>query len=151
MALGIPAAGVYAVSEDRRRLVFALAFYVFAAGLIMAHVFSTEDVAADTLFGAASVYLLLGLVWTLAYTLLERIQPGSFSLSAAPTATDGAAIFDYLYYSFATLTTLGYGDITPLTAEARSLAILEAVTGVLYVAVLIARLVGMYGRAESKS
>lgn len=58
---------------------------------------------------------------------------------------------DFLYYSFVTLTTLGFGDITPVTARARSLAVLEAVTGVLFVALLIARLVGMYSRQESKA
>lgn len=181
LALAIPAAAVYAVSEDRRRLVlalslgvpslvgglealagidilpgralalvFALAFYLYAAGSITAHVLKVEEVAADTLFGAASAYLLLGFVWALLYTLLERLQPGSFSHVAGPGASDAATLVDLLYFSFVTLTTLGYGDIGPLTARARSLAILEAITGVLFVAVLIARLVGMYRRPRSE-
>lgn len=179
LALAIPATGVYAVSENRRQLIlalalgalsllgglealagidllpgrglalaFALAFYLYAAVSITAHVLRSEKVVADTLFGAACAYLLLGLVWTLGYTLLERLQPGSFSVPGAPTAPSTPMVFDFLYFSFVTLTTLGYGDITPLTGGARSLSILEAITGVLFVALLIARLVSMYERKQ---
>lgn len=114
--------------------------------MIISHILGHEEVVSDTLFGAACVYLLLGLVWMVAYTLLERVHPGSFHFNSVDAASGVPAVFDFLYYSFVTLTTLGYGDVTPLTPRARSLAVLEAIVGVLFVAVLIARLVGLYGQ-----
>ncbi len=132
-------------------LVMALVFYLFVAGVIIAHVLGHEEVVSDTLFGAACVYLLLGLIWMVAYTLLERVHPGSFDFDSVDAASGVPGIFDFLYYSFVTLTTLGYGDVTPLTPRARSLAILEAIVGVLFVAVLIARLVGLYGKRVGES
>ena len=77
--------------------------------------------------------------------LVETIQPGSFFIRPEQNLDGILSQADFIYYSFATLTTLGYGDITPATSHVRSLAILEAVTGTLYIAVLIARLVGLYG------
>ncbi len=127
-------------------LVLALLFYLFVAGVIITHVLGHEEVVTDTLFGAACAYLLLGLVWMVAYTLLERVHPGSFHFNSVDAASGIPSIFDFLYYSFVTLTTLGFGDVTPLTARARSLTMLQAIVGVLFVALLIARLVGLYGK-----
>jgi len=96
--------------------------------------------------GALSVYLLLGYFWSIVFTILETLQPGSFNLAlgGAEAAGSRAEIFkQLLYYSYITLSTLGYGDITPLSAGARSLAALEALTGQIYLAVLVARLVGL--------
>jgi hypothetical protein len=102
---------------------------------VLAYVLAAKRVTRDMIFGAISAYLLIGIAWTSAYALLEALQPGSFSIDEAQTP-------DFYYYSFTTLTTLGYGDITPVTSRAKSMAVLEAVNGVLYIAVLIARLVG---------
>ena len=96
----------------------------------------------DVLYGAISVYLMIGLTWSVAYLLLENLYPGSFYIDAAHNPDGYLNLSDLLYYSYVTLTTLGYGDITLVTSQARSLAFLEAVCGVLYVAVLVARLVG---------
>jgi hypothetical protein len=97
--------------------------------------------------GAVAAYLLLGIIWAYAYALLEHLRPGAFSgpLSAA----DGARAF--FYFSFVTLTTTGYGDILPLHPAARSLAMLEAVTGPLYLAILVARLVSVAVAPDRKS
>lgn len=89
--------------------------------------------------GAVAAYLLLGVLWAYAYALLEHVRPGAF---AGPlNAADGPRAF--LYYSFVTLTTVGYGDVLPVHPVARSLAMLEAVTGPLYLAILVARLVSL--------
>ena len=79
-----------------------------------------------------------------AFQLVEGMQPGSFYIDPARNVDGIVNWADLLFYSFATLTTLGYGDITPITSPARSLAALEAVTGVLYIAFLVARLVGLH-------
>lgn len=89
--------------------------------------------------GAVAAYLLLGILWAHAYALVAHLRPGAFSGSLSPA--DGPRAF--LYFSFVTLTTVGYGDVLPVHPAARSLAILEAVTGPLYLAILVARLVSL--------
>lgn len=121
-------------------LVFGLLFYSFVAGVLLRFLLTAPTVTADMLYGAVSIYFLLGLVWTMAYALVETLHPGSLTMTRpGPLILD-----DFMYYSLVTLTTLGYGDITPATPAMRSLAILQAVTGVFYTTVLVARLVGLY-------
>lgn len=106
-------------------------------------VLRTERITADTINGAICVYLLLGLGWSHAYALLDAIEPGSFSTSKESVVAAAHAFEGFIGYSFVTLTTLGYGNIVPLTPRGESLAIAEAITGQLYVAVLLARFVAM--------
>jgi hypothetical protein len=89
--------------------------------------------------GAVAAYLLLGIIWAFAYALVGNLNPGAFTGSVNPT--DGPRAF--YYFSFVTLATLGYGDVLPVSPVARSLATLEAVTGTMYMAILIARLVSL--------
>ena len=122
--------------------VFALLFYAFTALVGLSRVLGTRRITTDTIYGAVSVYLLMGLTWATAYDLVESINPGSFSAESG----EGTLAFPaFIYFSFVTLATLGYGDITPITDQARSLALLETVSGTLYIAVLIARLVAAAG------
>ncbi len=90
-----------------------------------------------------SVYLLIGITFGSLYDLVETIEPGSFRLNFYGT-DDTVGFRRLLFFSFMTLTSIGYGDITPATDQAQSLAILEGVAGVLYVAVLVARVVNAY-------
>jgi hypothetical protein len=107
----------------------------------------------EVLCASISAYLMLGLVWTVAYWLVDQLTPGgafSFNTSAGTRSMNG---FTGFYFSFITLSTVGYGDITPVSRIARWLAAMEAMTGLLYVAVLIARLVSLYsapGSAEHR-
>ncbi len=89
--------------------------------------------------GAVAAYLLLGVIWAYAYSFVEFLRPGAFSGPVSPA--DGPRAF--FYFSFVTLTTVGYGDVLPVHAVARSLVSLEAVVGTLYPAILIARLVSV--------
>ena len=101
----------------------------------------TSDI--DTICGGIACCLLIGVAWALTYRVVEFIAPGSFSIGAAEGV---AAWSEYLYFSLTTMTTLGYGDIVPLKPFARVWSALEAVTGTLFIALLIARLVGIYRR-----
>jgi hypothetical protein len=102
-----------------------------------------NGVAAEHLYAALSAYLLAGLFFGILYDLMSRIAPASFAASgAAVQLTPASAI----YFSFVTLATLGYGDIVPASDAARGVAVVEAVAGQLYVAVMIARLVSLYAR-----
>jgi hypothetical protein len=89
--------------------------------------------------GAVAAYVLLGVIWAYAYALIAILRPGAFSGPVSPA--DGPRA--WLYFSFVTLTTVGYGDVLPVHPTARSLAVLEAVTGPLYLAILISRLVSL--------
>ena len=91
------------------------------------------------ILGAIAAYLLLGVLWAYAYALVAHLRPGAFSGPVRPE--DGPRAF--FYFSFLTLTTVGYGDVLPVHPVARSLAMLEAVTGPLYLAILVARLVSL--------
>jgi hypothetical protein len=112
---------------------------------ILSYVLHSGRVTSDKIFAAICVYLLAGFVWTYGYALLEDVRPGSFADSTEASRTDDVArITQFRYFSFATLTTLGYGDILPRSSTARTMAVLEAVMGQIYLAVLVARLVGLH-------
>jgi hypothetical protein len=116
-----------------------LASIVTLAAVVLAQVFRAGSVNRHRILGAIAVYLLLGLAWGEAYSALAIVAPGAFSPAGSPSGDPQ----QWLYYSFVTLTTVGYGDITPVGPLARSLAILEALTGQLYPAILLARLVAL--------
>ena len=99
------------------------------------------QVDGNTIVGAICIYILIGLVWSFAYLIAEEIFPGSFNgLTGTSWQTN---IDDVLYYSMVTLTTLGYGDITPLQPLTRFLAFMEAITGIFFTTVLVASLIGL--------
>lgn len=125
---------------------FPILFLAFFAVFLLRAVLVEERITRDTIAGALSIYLLLGIIWALSYQFIDQIYPDSFYLN--PDIWQGGALsrMDYLYFSFITLTTVGYGDITPVTPVAQSLSYFEAVTGVIYIAVLITRLVGTLQR-----
>ena len=119
-------------------------FLVYVTTVVFRHVLGARRVTAETIYGAICVYLLLGIVWAVAYRFLEALSPGSFSGPMGIDFETGVESPNYAYFSFTTLTTLGYGDITPVSAPARALAILEAVTGPLYITILISQLVSKF-------
>lgn len=118
----------------------------YVAYVMVAELFRAREVDASTVSAAVSGYLVLGLLWALVYALLLAGSPGA--ISNLPEQGHFSAL---LYFSFTTLTTLGYGDLAPVSATARSLATLEAIAGQLYVAITIARLVGLAVAAPAKA
>ena len=119
-------------------------YWALTAFLILRRILvRTDRITGDTINGAICVYLLLGLAWCHAYALLDAIEPGSFQLGGVADAAVGHSFERFIGFSFITLTTVGYGNVIPLTPRAEALAIAEAVTGQLFLAVLLARLVAM--------
>jgi voltage-gated potassium channel len=104
-------------------------------------VFGTE-ISANRLVGAVCIYLILGVIWAVAYSILEMTFPGSFQ--GFVPMEDREWDSEWLYFSFVTMTTLGYGDIAPVSATVRALAYMEAVFGQLYIAILVAGLVSVH-------
>lgn len=129
-------------------------FLVFTLWIVLDFILRADTVTRGVIWGAVAIYLLLGGLWFTIYAFLERTNPGSF-LDMAIGGGTPADWTELLYYSFVTLTTLGYGDIVPATLLARHLTIAEAVAGVLYLPIVISRLVGGFstgpGRLDSAS
>ena len=120
-------------------------YWAFTGFLILRRILvHTTKVTSDTINGAICVYLLMGLGWAHGYALLEALDPGSFRLEGPAGLGPGIHAFEhFIGFSFITLTTVGYGNMIPLTARAEAVAVAEAISGQLYLAVLLARLVGM--------
>ena len=117
----------------------SLASFVVFLVVVLTQTLRAGPVTFHRIQGAIAAYVLLGVLWAHAYALLAHLRPGA--LSGTLSAADGPRAF--YYFSFVTLTTVGYGDVLPVHPGARSLAMLEAVTGPLYLAILIARLVSL--------
>lgn len=118
-------------------------FYAFAVVAVLSRVRRFRRITVDEIAGAVSAYILIGLFFTMLFLWLELLHPGSFEIRAQINPNKIVDYSDFVLFSFATLTTLGYGDITPLTHLAQVLSVLESMIGVLYVAVLVGGLVGM--------
>ncbi|MDD5419481.1 MAG: potassium channel family protein [Methanomicrobiaceae archaeon] len=128
---------------DAAASAFLAMFYGFTTIVILARVLRYRVVDRETIYGAISVYLLIGFTFATIYQLIERLSPGSFAFGGELLAGRENLFPQLVYYSFITLTTTGTGDFYPATDVVRSFAVLEAVIGTLYIAVLIARLIGI--------
>jgi hypothetical protein len=122
-------------------LVLTLAGLV-AAGGALRYALSARVVSSEHLYAALSAYLLAGLFFGLAYWGLQHVNPNTLAGAAPESLTDA------IYFSFVTLATLGYGDISPRGEIARGLAIVEGIGGQLFLAVMVARLVSLYVRKD---
>ena len=150
-ALGVPALLIHAINVagywlglQTFALVLGLLFLVFVTTVMIATILTDASVTTDTLAGAVSAYLLVGIMFGFAYTLIEQMAPGSFKDTIQPGKHFTQP--EFTFFSFVTLTTVGYGDIVPWGPHARAAAMLESVIGIMYPAVLIGRLVGLHGR-----
>ena len=124
---------------------FLAAFFALTAAALFSYLRNSRSVAQAQLYTAVNIYLLLGLVWATLYLAVDAFYPGSIQVGthSADRQTE------LLYFSLVTLTTIGYGDVVPLSGEARILAALEGVTGVLYIATTVALLVSRFAKEPS--
>lgn len=166
-------AAALAASESRRTLLFAVAlalpalalqwmsvvnptptinlilgvtgivFYGFTIGHLVAFVLRPGAVTGNKLHGAIDAYILMGFLWAMIYVVIEDRASGSFNFASGDTAA-AHHLPQLLFFSFTTLTTTGYGDTVPVTAYAQSAVVIEQLAGTFYVAILIARLAGLY-------
>ena len=131
--------------DDTLHIITLLALFIFLLLVTfntLRQVGFSDDISLNRIVGAICIYLLLGVIWSIAYAVLEFLQPGSFKGLTEMVSPVWST--DWIYFSFVTITTLGYGDITPLTQSARTLSFSEAVVGQFYIAVLVAGLVSAY-------
>jgi hypothetical protein len=126
---------------------FAMTFVGWAIVVILMHLFRSEQVTGNMIAASMCVYMLMAVLWAEAYSIIWMLDPSAFSDALMPVAS---AEFgppghpSVLYFSLVTMTTLGYGDVVPKVGYARTMAAMQAVTGQLYIAVLVARLVGLH-------
>ncbi|APA85074.1 potassium channel family protein [Paraburkholderia sprentiae WSM5005] len=126
--------------------IFSAALYFMTTAFLLRYVFQPKIMTQDKLFGAAAAFLLIGVLWAYLYPIVGFFYPQSYMIVGQP----GRLVYaDALYLSITVLTSTGFGDVTPLTRQARGLCMLEQITGVLFVAILIARLAGVYPPRDS--
>jgi len=122
-------------------LLLTVLFLGFVIVSLLGVVFRTRRVVTDTVLGAICIYFLIGYAWGHGFAIIELRRPASFG--GLDEAVEPGRLHALIYYSLGTLTTLSAGDIVPLTPPVRTLSVIEAATGQLYLTVLIARLVGL--------
>lgn len=124
-------------------LVAQALFHGFVVVCLLQYMLHDDVMTLDELFAAAALYVLLGFVFGYAFALIEYVQPGSFFINDANNPDHITSWWDLLYFSFTCLTSVGFGEITPVSDSARSFVMLEQISGVLYLAILISRLMSM--------
>lgn len=129
-------------------LAIILVFFVVSITLALTHLFSSGSISLSRITGGVCIYLMLGITWAILYVYLYRYVPGVFM--GLPPSDETVVLWDLIYFSFVTMSTLGYGDITPVGSMARTLAYMQAVTGQLYIAILIGAMVGSYVSNQRK-
>lgn len=130
---------------DVGALFITVLWLAYAIALLVGHLFQRRDVTVDTILGAIVVYLLIAVAFMVAFEILELRNPGAFSGLPENAARDrGALGSSMMYLSLVCISTMGFGDIVPVSDIARPVAVLEGVVGQLYLAVMIARLVGLH-------
>lgn len=127
---------------DRLQLGLSAVFLMQMLVMIWIHIEKEKknEVTFDLIMAAACAYILLGMLWAYAYYFVESFHPNSFRVAENPVDD----LWNFYYYSFVTLTSVGYGDIVAITKSARALSILEAIMGQLYLAIMISWLVGQH-------
>jgi len=122
----------------------SLVFDAIVLAILFRRVYSEQKPTSETIFGALSIYLLLGFVFASVYSLIVSLQPNAFFLDPVTNLHQVPDRFDFIYFSFGTITELGAPGIAAISREARSVSLLEAVLGIFYLAVLISRIMGSY-------
>lgn len=126
---------------------FGAGLYVATLVYLIGYVFRRHVITGDKLWGGAAAFLMIGALWAYLYAIVQYFYPGSFAIGGGGTPAQlGTA--EFIYFSFTVLTSTGFGDLTPYSPQARSLCIVEQVAGALFVAILIARLAGVYPPRE---
>jgi hypothetical protein len=153
MLLAVPAVGFQYLglwhdsdSALANSWMFCAALYFITTAYLLRYVFQPRIMTQDKLFGAAAAYLMLGVLWAYLYAIVGFFYPESYMVVGQP---DRLVYADALYLSITVLTSTGFGDVTPLTRAARGVCMIEQITGGLFVAILIARLAGVYPPREN--
>lgn len=147
LCLQIPIFALYFKNDliaEKIAVALTVILFIYVVLLILPFLLHSKTADVDDIYATISMYILLGMTWSGLYHLTELMYPGSFAFKLEIAPQGLLTWSDFLYFSFVTLTTLGYGDITPVTSHAESLTIVEAITGVMFLGTMVARGVGLY-------
>ncbi len=122
----------------------SILLYFYAICLMIPRLFKAKKIGIAEVYTVAATYILIGIAWSNIYQAIDWLQPMSYRIEGEGLASAPLPWSKHLFFSFTTLTTLGYGDITPASLPAQSMAILESVTGLIFIAVIIARTIALY-------
>jgi Ion channel len=125
-------------------LIFWLLFFGYVTWNELRAVLRQKEVTGETISMSVSTYLLMGLTWGVFYIVLYHLQPHAFSFGGSAVPSEREIFPTLVYFSLTTLSTIGFGDITPITLQSRYASVAEGITGQFYLAILVARLVGIY-------
>jgi membrane-bound metal-dependent hydrolase YbcI (DUF457 family) len=129
--------------------IFRTLLLIISVVLILRYVLKSREVTLDTIFGALVAYFLIAFAFSAIFQAVAVFEPASFSIAGVTGSEDSGSLKMQLnYFSFVTIATLGYGDIVPKLPVTQTLAILEAVIGQFYMAVIVAWLVSAYARRQ---
>jgi hypothetical protein len=142
LELLVPASSTPDGLQVAKEVLWAAFSFLLAARLLLP-LFETDDVGHGELAGAVAVYVLLGVGFADVYEIIEGLDPAAISFSRTAMGSD-PVLTDFLYFSFVTLATLGYGDVAPVSPGARLTAVLQSLLGLLYVSILVGRMVGLH-------
>jgi hypothetical protein len=126
-------------------------FYIYVMVIVLTYIVKGSEVTTDKILGVVSLYFLIGFTWASLFRMVYSLEPGAFSVSETFLTSTGQTKPDFVYFSFITLLTVGYGDIRPVSGIARSLAMLEGIVGVFYIGVFISRLLSIYRPQPEKT
>jgi Ion channel len=136
-------------SVELAMLCAQVVFHLYACAALMHYVLIDDVVELDELFAIASNYVLLALLWASAYAIVVHFDADAIFINSTNNPKGYVSFSDLVYYSLTTLTSTGYGEITPVSPSARALAMLQQWLGVLFVAMVIARMTNLYKRPSS--
>jgi hypothetical protein len=123
--------------------ILSTGYMIFILWLVVSEIFANEVITANKIFGGIAAYIIIGHLWTSMYHTIYIIDSSAFQYAGDTIQTNGEALKHLSYFSFVTLTTIGYGDILAVSSEARILVMLEGLTGQLFPAIFIAKLVAL--------
>lgn len=132
-------------------VILSFVFDVFVIVIIFRRVYARDNPTAETIFGAVCIYLLIGFTFARLYAILAAVQPHAFYLDPAVNHQSTPAVFDFIYFSFGSMTTAGSSGIAAVSPQVRSLSIIESILGVLYLAVMISRLMDAYRPGDPRA
>ena len=136
---------------DTTAAVLSFTWLAYAIAILVSHLFQRREVDLDTILGAMIAYLLAAVAFSMIFQIIETRSPGSFiGFPSVESRVEGGLASTTMYFSLVCLTTMGFGDIVPVSAIARPVAVIEGVFGQLYLAVMIARLVGLHIARSSR-
>ena len=124
------------------------AFHSFVIVCLLRYILSDDDMTVDELYAAASLYVLMAFAFSFLFAAVEQLVPGSFYINPANNPDDVVGWWDLVYFSFTCLTSVGFGEITPVSDYARSVVMIEQMSGVLFLAIVISRLISMHSNRQ---